>query len=46
MHNFINQNSDLLFKELQGYYEETFGLVFLKIANQIFTRVPMNKIFK
>jgi len=38
-------NADVLFKELQAAYEETFGLVFTKITNDIFTRVPMNKIF-
>ncbi|GAB1862928.1 Protein takeout [Camponotus japonicus] len=42
---FINMNADVLFKELQAAYEETFGLVFTKITNDIFTRVPMNKIF-
>ncbi|KYN18498.1 PREDICTED: protein takeout-like [Trachymyrmex cornetzi] len=46
MHRFLNQNSDLIFKELEGPYEESFGLVFTKITNDIFTRVPMNKIFK
>ncbi|XP_076173818.1 take-out-like carrier protein [Ptiloglossa arizonensis] len=45
MNRFINENSDLLFKELQSPYEETFGLVFTKIANDIFSRVPFNKIF-
>ncbi|XP_043250259.1 protein takeout-like [Colletes gigas] len=45
MNRFINENSDLLFKELQSPYEETFGLVFAKIANDIFSRVPVNKIF-
>ncbi|XP_011687141.1 PREDICTED: protein takeout-like [Wasmannia auropunctata] len=43
---FFNQNSDLIFKELEAPYEESFGLVFNKITNDIFTRVPMNKIFK
>ncbi|XP_071570862.1 take-out-like carrier protein [Temnothorax nylanderi] len=46
MHRFLNENSDLIFKELEAPYEETFGLVFTKITNDIFTRVPMNKIFK
>ncbi|XP_070164839.1 take-out-like carrier protein [Polyergus mexicanus] len=45
MNKFLNTNGDLLFKELQASYEETFGLVFIKITNDIFTRVPMNKIF-
>ncbi|KAK2582559.1 hypothetical protein KPH14_004850 [Odynerus spinipes] len=45
MNKFINENSDLLFKELQAPYEETFGLVFAKISNDLFTRIPMNKLF-
>lgn len=45
MNRFINENSDVLFKELQAPYEETFGLVFTKISNDIFSRVPFNKIF-
>lgn len=45
MNRFINENSNLLFKELQSPYEETFGLVFAKVANEVFSRVPFNKIF-
>lgn len=45
MNRFINENSQLLFKELQAPYEETFGLVFARISNEIFSRVPMAKIF-
>ncbi|XP_076644016.1 take-out-like carrier protein [Halictus rubicundus] len=45
MNRFINENSDLLFKELQSPYEETFGIVFAKVANDFFSRVPFEKIF-
>ncbi|XP_043289153.1 uncharacterized protein [Venturia canescens] len=45
MNKFLNENSDLVFKETQKEYEETFSLIFAKIANDIFSRVPMNKIF-
>lgn len=45
MNRFINENSDILFKELQAPYEETFGLVFAKISNDIFSRIPMDKLF-
>lgn len=45
MNTFINENSDLIFQEVRGTYEETFGLIFRKITNDIFLRVPMNKIF-
>ncbi|XP_066592798.1 protein takeout-like [Prorops nasuta] len=45
MNKFINENSELLFKELQAPYEETFGLVFQKLSNDIFSRIPMNKLF-
>ncbi|XP_046738549.1 protein takeout-like [Diprion similis] len=45
MNTFIAQNSELLFKELQPPYEETFGLVFAKLGNEVFSRIPMNKLF-
>ncbi|XP_012250922.2 protein takeout-like [Athalia rosae] len=45
MNRFINENSDLLFKELQSSYEQTFGIVFAQIANNIFSRVPMRRLF-
>ncbi|XP_033215631.1 protein takeout-like [Belonocnema kinseyi] len=45
MENFISENSDLLFKELQLPYEKSFGLVFAQIGNELFNRVPVNKIF-
>ncbi|XP_078051421.1 take-out-like carrier protein, partial [Augochlora pura] len=45
MNRFINENSDLLFKELQSPYEETFGLVFAKISNDFFSRIPFDKLF-
>ena len=45
MNRFLNDNSDFLFEEFQGTYEEIFGKIFKKIANDIFSRVPINKIF-
>lgn len=45
LNNFMNENSQLLFKELQGPYEETFSQVFTKFSNEVFSRVPLNKIF-
>lgn len=45
MNRFINENSELIFKELQTAYEETFSLVFTKIDNEIFNRIPFDKIF-
>ncbi|XP_003488074.1 protein takeout-like [Bombus impatiens] len=45
LNNFINENSELLFKELQGPYEETFSQVFTQLSNEVFSRVPLNKIF-
>ncbi|XP_034938079.1 protein takeout-like [Chelonus insularis] len=41
----LNTNSDLLFKELKGSYEDTFSKVFAKIANDVFSQVPFRKIF-
>jgi len=46
MQKIFDENSDLIFKELVTPYEEAFGLIFTKITNNIFTQVPMNKIFK
>ncbi|XP_012534788.1 protein takeout [Monomorium pharaonis] len=43
---FLRDNSEIIFKELQGPFEEAFGFVFAKITNDIFTRVPLNKLFK
>ncbi|KAK9300029.1 hypothetical protein QLX08_007146 [Tetragonisca angustula] len=45
LNTFMNENADLLFKELQGPYEETFSQVFTKLSNEVFSRVPMDKIF-
>ncbi|KAK0176778.1 hypothetical protein PV328_000883 [Microctonus aethiopoides] len=45
MNKFLNANSDLLFNEMRAPYEETFGNVFTKIANDVFSKVPFNKIF-
>ncbi|KAK1130646.1 hypothetical protein K0M31_018763 [Melipona bicolor] len=45
LNTFMNENADLLFKELQAPYEETFSQVFTKLSNEVFSRVPMNKIF-
>ncbi|XP_074097354.1 take-out-like carrier protein [Cotesia typhae] len=41
----LNSNSDLLFRELQSSYEDTFAKVFIKFGNDIFTQIPFNKIF-
>ncbi|XP_003397291.1 protein takeout [Bombus terrestris] len=45
LNSFINENSELLFKELQAPYEETFSQVFTQFSNEVFSRVPLNKIF-
>lgn len=45
MNRFINANAELLFSELQGSYEDIFALVFTKIINDVFTRIPFEKIF-
>ncbi|XP_011306432.1 protein takeout-like [Fopius arisanus] len=44
MNEFLNENADTIFKDLQSSYEETFGLVFTDMGNQIFSRVPFTKI--
>ncbi|XP_012219468.1 protein takeout-like [Linepithema humile] len=42
---FVNDNSMYLFGEFVPFLEEAFARAFFKISNQIFTHVPMNKIF-
>uniref|UniRef100_A0A182YB31 Serine/threonine-protein phosphatase n=1 Tax=Anopheles stephensi TaxID=30069 RepID=A0A182YB31_ANOST len=45
MHQVLNDNWEVVFRELRSSYEDTFGYIFKKISNQIFLKVPMNKIF-
>ncbi|KAH9640854.1 hypothetical protein HF086_014440 [Spodoptera exigua] len=42
---FLNSNSDLVFNELKESYEKSLSSVFQNVTNEIFDRVPMNKIF-
>lgn len=42
---FLNSNSDLVFNELKESYEKALSSVFQNVTNEIFDRVPMNKIF-
>ena len=45
MNSFMNDNWEIIFQELKGAYEDTFGYVFKEITNKLFTKVPMNRIF-
>ncbi|XP_050092101.1 protein takeout-like [Anopheles aquasalis] len=45
MNQVLNDNWEVVFQELRSAYEDTFGYIFRKISNQIFLKVPMNKIF-
>lgn len=45
MNKFLNDNWEIVFQELIPGYEETFGILFKDIANKLFTKVPLNKIF-
>lgn len=45
MEKFLDENSDILFKELQAPYETSFGLVFKQIGNELFSRIPFKTIF-
>ncbi|XP_055590416.1 protein takeout-like [Uranotaenia lowii] len=45
MNKVMNDNWLLMFNELRGAYEDTFGYIFRDISNKIFLKVPMNKIF-
>ncbi|XP_008557812.1 protein takeout [Microplitis demolitor] len=41
----LNSNSDVLFRELQSSYEDTFSKVFMKIGNDVFSRIPFDNVF-
>lgn len=45
MNKFLNENWQTVFMELRSGYEQTFGHIFKEISNNIFGKVPMNKIF-
>lgn len=45
MNSFMNENSNEIFAEMRGPFEESFGLIFQSIANRVFMRVPINEIF-
>lgn len=41
----LNENSKLIFTDIKGDYEESYGQIFKEISNKIFTKVPINEIF-
>jgi hypothetical protein len=45
MNQVLNENWELLFKELGAPLEKAFGDVFLEYAKAIFDKVPYNNIF-
>lgn len=45
MNNFLNENSQIVFSELRGSFEESLSFIFKDITNKLFTKVPMDKIF-
>lgn len=45
MNSFLNENWQVVFDELKSGYEESFSKVFKSFANQLFTQVPVDKIF-
>lgn len=45
MNRFMNENSEIVFQELKGSYEKSFGYIFKDITNKIFTKVPFDDIF-
>ncbi|RLU24307.1 hypothetical protein DMN91_002395 [Ooceraea biroi] len=42
---FLNENSNLVYKEYKEPFEITFGTAFAHIADKVFTRVPYKKIY-
>lgn len=45
MNGVMNDNWQLMFRELSGAFEDTFGYIFKDISNKLFLKVPMNRIF-
>jgi hypothetical protein len=45
MNQVLNENWELLFKELRPAFEKAFGDVFLQYAKGIFDKVPVSNIF-
>lgn len=45
MNGVMNDNWQLMFRELRGAFEDTFGYIFKDISNKLFLKVPMNRIF-
>jgi len=45
MNEVLNENWELLFKELRPSFEKAFGDVFLEYAKGIFDKVPTSNIF-
>ena len=44
MNNFLNENWQVIYKELKSSIGDTFGAIFKDISNRIYSRVPYNKI--
>lgn len=45
MNGVMNDNWQLMFRELRGAFEDTFGYIFKDISNKLFLKVPLTKIF-
>ncbi|KAF2885078.1 hypothetical protein ILUMI_21081 [Ignelater luminosus] len=46
IHTVINDNSLAIFEEVRAATEESYGIIFKEIANKIFTKVPLDEIYK
>jgi len=44
MNKFVNDNSDIIFKEFKGSFERTFAAAFLQVTNKILNSVPYDKL--
>lgn len=41
----LNENSKLIFTDIKGDYEVSYGQIFKEMSNKIFTKIPINEIF-
>lgn len=46
IHTVINDNSLAIFEEVRAATEESYGIIFKEIANKIFTKVPLDEIYR
>lgn len=41
----INENSDTIFRDVKGAFEEVFQQIYTQIMNSIFSKIPIDEVF-